>query len=195
MPTASKETWLDEGLAMLAETDINRVTIDALSERLGLTKGSFYHHFKGLGAYRAALLQHYEGRETQAFIDLVDALPLDDGAAKLRALIEAAVAEQVSVDLEPHVRIWASHDELARACMRRVDTRRLDYLRRQCRAVVDSELADQTATMIYLVGIGSGHIMPPIPVAEQLRMCDRLITELEAAATSSCKAETERSTP
>ncbi|WP_344103642.1 TetR/AcrR family transcriptional regulator [Myceligenerans crystallogenes] len=193
MPAASKERWLDEGLAMLAETGISGVTIDALSRRLGLTKGSFYHHFKGLHGYRADLLQHFEKRESQAFIDLVEALPVDDGAGKLRALIEAAVADEASVNLEPRVRIWASHDDLARACIERVDAQRVEYLRRQCRAITDSELADQTGTMIYLVGIGSGHIVPPLPVGEQVRLCERLISDLEATGTASRSDGTEGS--
>ncbi|GAA1867089.1 TetR/AcrR family transcriptional regulator [Myceligenerans crystallogenes] len=178
---------------MLAETGISGVTIDALSRRLGLTKGSFYHHFKGLHGYRADLLQHFEKRESQAFIDLVEALPVDDGAGKLRALIEAAVADEASVNLEPRVRIWASHDDLARACIERVDAQRVEYLRRQCRAITDSELADQTGTMIYLVGIGSGHIVPPLPVGEQVRLCERLISDLEATGTASRSDGTEGS--
>jgi AcrR family transcriptional regulator len=182
MPTASNERWLDEGLALLAESGVNAVTIEALSDRLGLSKGSFYHHFKGMPGYHAALLAHFEKRETQAFIDLVEALPVEDGAAKLRALIDAAVADEASVAIEPQVRIWASRDPVAEATMERVDAKRIEYLRRQCRAIVDSDRADDVGTMIYLVGIGSGHLVPPIPVPDQVRMCGLLISDLEAAA-------------
>lgn len=182
MPSASRTRWLDEGLTVLADAGLNAVTIEALCERLGLSKGSFYHHFKGIAGYHAALLAHYEARETQAFIDLVEALPVQDGASKLRALVKAAVADEASVAVEPQVRIWASHDPVARAALERVDTKRLAYLQRQCRAIADSDLADQIATMIYLVGIGSGHIVPPIPIPEQVRMCDLLISILEGGA-------------
>ncbi|RRS02199.1 TetR/AcrR family transcriptional regulator [Glycomyces terrestris] len=182
MPTASKERWLDEGLTLLAESGVKAVTIDALSERLGLSKGSFYHHFKGMAGYHAALLDHFEQRETQAFIDLVESLPVHDGAVKLRALIDASVADEVSVAVEPRMRIWASHDEAARSCIARVDAKRLDYLRRQCRAIADTDRADETARLIYLVGVGSMHLVPPIPVPDQVRMCDMLISDLEAAA-------------
>jgi AcrR family transcriptional regulator len=179
MPSASKTRWLDEGLTVLAEAGLTAVTIEALCERLGLSKGSFYHHFKGIAGYHTALLAHYEDRETQTFIDLVEALPVQDGASKLRALISAAVADEASVAVEPQVRIWASHDPVARACLERVDAKRLAYLQRQCRVIVDSDLADEIATMIYLVGIGSGHIVPPTPISEQVRMCDLLIRTLE----------------
>lgn len=189
MPTASNARWLDEGLAVLAESGVHAVTIEALSERLGLSKGSFYHHFKGMAGYHAALLAHYEKRETQAFIDLVDALPVEDGAEKLRALISAAVADEASVAVEPQVRIWASHDPVAEATMKRVDAKRVDYLQRQCRAIVDADRADDVGKMIYLVGIGSGHIVPPIPVADQVRMCDLLISDLEAAAANASTRE------
>jgi hypothetical protein len=36
--------------------------------------------------------------------------------------------------------------------------------------------------MIYLVGIGSVHHFPMVPVPDQVRMCGRLISDFEAAA-------------
>jgi AcrR family transcriptional regulator len=60
-----RRRWLDEGLDLLATSGVNGVTIQALCERLGLSKGSFYHHFKGMAGYRTALLEHFEERETR----------------------------------------------------------------------------------------------------------------------------------
>lgn len=181
----SKHRWLDEGLDLLATTGVNGVTIEALCERLGLSKGSFYHHFKGMAGYRTALLEHFEQRETQAFIDLVESLPTDDGAEKLRELTKAVVADEAHDTLEPQVRIWANQDPVAREYLERVDRTRTEYLRRQCRAVVDDHgTADDVATMIYLVLIGASHIVPQILVRDQARMWDRLITYLEAEAQS-----------
>ncbi len=176
-----RRRWLDEGLALLAASGVNGVTIEALCDRLGLSKGSFYHHFKGMAGYRTALLEHFEERETEAFIDLVERLPTDDGAQKLRELIKAVVADELHDALEPQVRIWASQDEVARECLERVDRKRGEYLRRQCRAVAgDADLADDVAKMIYLVVIGAGHIVPQLPVRDQARIWDRLIDYLEA---------------
>ena len=176
-----RRRWLDEGLYVLAKSGLNGVTIEALSERLGLSKGSFYHHFRGMAGYRTALLEHFEERATQAFIDLVDALPTTDGADKLRELAKAVVADEAHDALEPQVRIWASQDQIARECLERVDRTRTAYLQRQCRAIVnDVELADDVATMIYLIVIGASHTVPKMLVRDQTRMWDRLISYLEA---------------
>lgn len=78
------------------------------------------------------------------------------------------------------VRIWASHDQVAREHLERVDRRRTEYLQRQCRAIVDDvDLADDVATMIYLIMIGASHIVPQMLVRDQARMWDRLINYLE----------------
>ena len=40
-----KRDWLDAALAELAGGGINAVAIEKLAARLGVTRGSFYHHF------------------------------------------------------------------------------------------------------------------------------------------------------
>lgn len=42
---ATKERLLDEGLAMLLERGFNDLGIQALLDRTGVPRGSFYHHF------------------------------------------------------------------------------------------------------------------------------------------------------
>lgn len=91
-----------------------------------------------MAGYRVALLERFEERETQAFIDMVEALQTDDGAEKLRELAAAVVTDQAHDTLEPQVRIWAGQDEVARAFLERVDNKRTAYLQRQCRAITDS---------------------------------------------------------
>ena len=70
---AGKRDWLDAGLVLLAEQGAPSVTIERLAERLGLSKGSFYHHFKGMGGYRTALLEHFEAERTTRFMEQAEA--------------------------------------------------------------------------------------------------------------------------
>ncbi len=44
MTTTTKRKWLEEGLSLLAES--GALTIEKLTSRLGVTKGSFYHYFQ-----------------------------------------------------------------------------------------------------------------------------------------------------
>jgi AcrR family transcriptional regulator len=178
--SAPRARWLDEGLGLLATSGIGAVTIEALCGRLGLSKGSFYHHFKSMAGYKAALLERFEQLGTQAFIDLVESAQMPDGVGKLRRLIDAVVADDRHDALEAQIRIWASQEDVAHECLERIDRRRVDFLQRQCRAIAgNTALADDVAQMIYLVLIGANHLVPPVLMADRARLWDRLITCLE----------------
>lgn len=45
MARMAREDWLALGLASLAETGPAALTVEALTNRAGRTRGSFYHHF------------------------------------------------------------------------------------------------------------------------------------------------------
>src|SRR4051812_11898155 len=50
------DDWIQAGYSLLAEEGIKALKIDRLCDRLGVTKGSFYWHFDGMGNYRTALV-------------------------------------------------------------------------------------------------------------------------------------------
>ncbi|HET8707034.1 MAG TPA: TetR/AcrR family transcriptional regulator, partial [Pseudomonadales bacterium] len=52
---ASREQWLHAGETLLTGPTPEKITISALCKQLDLTKGSFYHHFEDVNAYRKAL--------------------------------------------------------------------------------------------------------------------------------------------
>ena len=85
----SKQAWLDEGLRTLADEGAPALRIDRLAGRLGLSKGSFYHHFDGMAGYKDALLAHFEREHTSRFIDAVESRTDLVAEAKLRAAIVA----------------------------------------------------------------------------------------------------------
>lgn len=180
---------MDEGLAVLAEHGVAALRIDRLAARLGLSKGSFYHHFAGMPGYRQALLEHYEASRTTHYIDLANAASgLDDSTdgtaadpagvarARLRRLQDLVVAGHgASSDLEVAVRAWSALDPEARATMQRVDATRLGYLRDRWTEITgDPALAADVARLTYLVLIGAEHLAPPLPAADLARLFDRL---------------------
>ncbi|HWU52313.1 MAG TPA: TetR family transcriptional regulator, partial [Tahibacter sp.] len=68
MARRSDVDWIATGLALLAESGHTRLTVADLCARTGLTKGSLYHHYADMGAYRAALLAAWQERHTQQLI-------------------------------------------------------------------------------------------------------------------------------
>ena len=179
---SNRERWLDEGLVLLTEQGPAGVTIDALCARLGLTKGSFYHHFRGRSGFQAALLEHFERRETQRFIDVAEADPAVDGAGRIRRLVEAVVADAGGQpELEVAVRVWAKQSDLARGYLERIDRTRVAYAQRLWReALGDDDRADDLGQMMYLLLIGAHHVIPPASPADLARLSGRLLELLKA---------------
>jgi AcrR family transcriptional regulator len=173
---ASRQDWLDAGLAILDEQGgAPALTIEQLTDRLGLTKGSFYHHFKGMGGFKTALLAHFEAQHTTRYIDLVEG-GVADPLAKLRHLLDLILAEDNGPDVEVAVRAWALQDPEVRAAQERIDRARVDYVRSIWAEISgDAEEAALIARQLYVTIIGSGQIIPPIPGPDLRRMCELLL--------------------
>ncbi|GAA2906939.1 TetR/AcrR family transcriptional regulator [Streptosporangium fragile] len=164
---ASRRDWLDAGLTILAEQGARALTIERLTGRLGLTKGSFYHHFKGMGGFKTALLAHFEAECTTRFIDEVERAAPAAPEARLAHLVELVLSDTADPRLEIATRAWALQDEQVRAVQERVDRTRVAYLRDLwCRIGHDPVEAAHLGRLMYLVLVGAGHVLPPLPPQE-----------------------------
>jgi len=90
---ADNQQWLDAGLAILEKQGAKVLTIERLAEQIGLSKGSFYHHFGGMPGYKTALLAHFEATYTTQYIAAVERDLTADAITKLRALIDLVCEE------------------------------------------------------------------------------------------------------
>lgn len=162
----TKADWLDAGLKVLAGEGAPALTIERLTTELGLSKGSYYHHFKGAGGFRTALLEHFETRFTSRLIDTVEQHPEASAANKLTKLMELVLADADHVRLEIAVRAWALQDPEARAAQERVDHARTAYLQRLCRGIDAIKDPDRLARLLYLILIGAEQVVPPVPSGE-----------------------------
>ncbi|WP_201784446.1 TetR/AcrR family transcriptional regulator [Nonomuraea pusilla] len=166
---ASKREWLEAGLAIATRDGIRALTIERLCAGLGLTKGSFYHHFKGIRGYKSDLLAHIEAEHTGRLIDGAEAAGAD-GHDKIQRLLDLVLeAHTASRDLEAAVRAWARQDDDVRAFQERVDRTRIDYLRALWLELGGRpDEAEAMAMLLYLILVGAQQVVPPVP-AEDLR--------------------------
>jgi AcrR family transcriptional regulator len=123
----SRDRWTDAALDALIRAGVESVRVEPLARRLGVTKGSFYWHFKDRGDLLDAMLDRWEQVATQAIIDEVEGLG-GSPEAKLRALFLIAV-RSAPMALETALRQWAMRAPRARRAVERVDERRMRYLR------------------------------------------------------------------
>jgi AcrR family transcriptional regulator len=170
---ATRQDWLGQGLVVLAAEGAPALTIDRLCAAMRLSKGSFYHHFSGARDFRAALLEHFETEWTTRFIEEVEADQGASAADKLAKLATVVLADKETLDLEVAVRAWAAQDETAYDVQARVDRTRTAYLESLCRQAGRSRAeAKQLARMLYLLLVGAGHVVPPIPPRELRKLYD-----------------------
>ncbi|MBE9115592.1 TetR/AcrR family transcriptional regulator [Lusitaniella coriacea LEGE 07157] len=119
-----QQDWIDLGLKVLEESGIEAVRVEPLAKLLGVTKGSFYWHFKNREEFLEAILQAWVSQQTDSIIEQVEAMG-GDAVTKLLHLFELAIEDDGRV--ENAIRAWAAHDSRIAATLNQVDSRRLNY--------------------------------------------------------------------
>ena len=73
LPRYDRERWLETALSVLATEGGARLRIESLVRSLGVTKGSFYHHFKNREDFVRALIDYWSKEFTESVIAIVNA--------------------------------------------------------------------------------------------------------------------------
>jgi AcrR family transcriptional regulator len=123
-----RSSWIDEGLRALAAGGPDAVRIEPLARALGVTKGGFYWHFADRRALLDEMLGAWERVGVDEVIDRIEGQG-GDAKAKLRRLSEIASASDEVLRIDLAVRDWARRDKAVARRLRRVDNRRMDYMR------------------------------------------------------------------
>ena len=123
-----RSSWIDEGLRALAAGGPDAVRIEPLARALGVTKGGFYWHFKDRRALLDEMLDAWEQTVVDDVIEQVEAGG-GDARARLRRLFALAGSGGELLEVDLAIRDWARRDEAVAKRLRRVDNRRMDYLR------------------------------------------------------------------
>ena len=117
----------------LADGGPDAVRIDPLAKALGVTRGGFYWHFKDRQALLDEILDAWERAATDEVLERVERRGGDPRTKARRAGALTLSEDLLPVDLA--VRDWARRDAAVARRLRRVDNRRMDYLRAQFRAI------------------------------------------------------------
>jgi AcrR family transcriptional regulator len=167
------DDWIDAGFAVLADGGPNALRVDAVCERLNVTKGSFYWHFTDMSAYRGALVEAWgslQDRNRRPFEHMPDVDPRERLALMMRTL----VAPQHWA-VERAMRVWALTDDTVRASVQQGDGRVLRAVRQ---AFLDFGFEPDDATLRSLVvfasGVGLLHASGPTPAASP-ELLDRFL--------------------
>jgi AcrR family transcriptional regulator len=124
----SRESWLEEALRALDEGGLGTLKVLPLARKLGASRGSFYWHFRDRDDLLRSVLDYWDTELTDAVIER--AAELRGGARERLLALMQEVVEQRRGRYDPAVRTWALHDPTAAPVVRRVDRKRLGFLKR-----------------------------------------------------------------
>ncbi|MGW6706632.1 TetR/AcrR family transcriptional regulator [Streptomyces sp. NPDC054956] len=151
-------SWIAEGLRALAAGGPDSVRIESLAQALGVTKGGFYGYFANRDALLTEMLDTWEREGAEAVIEQVES-DGGDPRTKLKRLFAIAAAADgpaKGVAAELAIRDWARRDASVAERLRRVDNRRMDYLRSLFGAFcADEDDVEVRSTVFYSMRIGN----------------------------------------
>ena len=159
----SREQWVRAALKALASGGLAALSVEPLARRLGVTKGSFYWHFRSRDALLEATLAQWEANNAEAIARYER--DIDDPRERLAALFVAAFEPDALGDLLPHLMAAREH-ELVSPALQRVTDSRLRYLTRaygECG--LPPEEARRRALLSYSAYLGVFQLMSTSPDA------------------------------
>jgi len=156
-PTRTPRTsWIEEGLRALGVGGPDAVRIEKLAQALGVTKGGFYWHFDGRPALLEEMLDAWERLVIDEAIERVEGGG-DDARAKLRRLFALASSrDRDLMKIELAIRDWARRDKAVARRLRRIDNRRMEYMRSLFGAFcADEDEVEVRCMLVLSMWIGS----------------------------------------
>jgi AcrR family transcriptional regulator len=123
----TQEQWLEKALELLAREGESKIRIDALVKKLGVTKGSFYWHFKNRNDFLNKLVTYWVDSRTLTAFPEIDAV--SGGPEKQLYYLMEWVLVNKGGDYDLAIRALVEHEPELRPIVRKADTLRFEYVR------------------------------------------------------------------
>jgi AcrR family transcriptional regulator len=173
----SRRDWLEAGQLALRTSGAAGLKLRALTAQLGVSTGSFYHHFADFDAFLAALAGFYSGEQLAEQIALVRR----EAATPYERIVRAsALAYEVALpQLIVAMRDWARRDPRAADEVRALEAALLAFLAENFAELGFS--ADEAAARAYvMVSTASADVARPALAGDDKRL-GKLIIDLVCA--------------
>ncbi len=117
----AREDWIQAALKALHEEGHMAATPNRLARQLGLTRGSFYHHFRGLDDFIDAIMERFESDGIISGFEQAERDGLDPWQ-QLHGML--SFAETRSFHLELALRAWGLNHTRVAHHLERIDVER-----------------------------------------------------------------------
>ncbi len=156
--------WVDVGFAVLREDGIQGVKIDWMAERLGVTKGSFYWHFRDLDDFLDALAAKWAGEMGSRYLATAGS-PDQEPSIRMRNRLRVFLSRPVRT-LDREMRHWARGDERARAALEKTDRQIFAQITADLRELGFAEAeAEWRASVLFYASVGYAAVDHPLTEA------------------------------
>ena len=154
----TRKDWINAGIKALKAKGPDAISAEKLARQLGVTRGSFYHHFANIHAFNAAILDHW--------IQVNTSSPFAEAKSNAKTVAEeldelVEKSWHTDLQLEVAVRAWAMTNRQVRECVENSDKYRLEYLIQLYQAVVGNKDTGKKFAQIAFYGLlGAIHAQP-----------------------------------
>ena len=124
-PKADREVWLTAALEDLRERGVDGIKIVPLANRLGLTSGSFYWHFKNVQDLLDSVLDHWEHHLTDHIV--ADAQTFDGPSEDRNLNLMLQVIREDAAVPDHAISVWAKSDAMAHLTYLRTVQKRFEF--------------------------------------------------------------------
>lgn len=158
-------TWLKAALEVLARDGQAKLNVEKLAASLGVTKGSFYHHFQGKEDFVKRLIAYWEEEFTyrqRAALEASKAPPCE----RLFQIMFAVQRERLT-RYDIAFRSWAAQDSAVAEAVRRVDATRFEAIKAIFAEIGFEEEELHERTLVWLLfhsALGSVQVPEETPV-------------------------------
>ena len=175
--------WVENANDVLAREGVSGLRVEVLAKRCGVTKGSFYWHFKDRRDLLEAVLERWkEGRIRD--IEKTTSISPGQERTQLHYAIEVygASRNRRGMAIELAIRDWARHDPQAAAVVESVDLYRLERTRRLFVATGMSEAEAKIRSLLLYACVFGLSLMHYAHFDDHLddlkqRIADRIVTD------------------
>jgi AcrR family transcriptional regulator len=168
-----RDAWIQGAIAILADQGVDGLRVEVLAKKLGVTKGSFYWHFKDRRDLLDAVLEVWKEGRIRDIRKQTSAQPGEELAA-LRHTIDvySTGRSRKGLPIELAMREWARRDTRAEKVVEEVDAERLACAARlfELRGLTPQEAATRSVLLYaYVFGFSlmrGDHVVPDIGAAK-----------------------------
>lgn len=158
----TRQDWINSGLRTLATDGAGGLKVGAMAAALGVSRGSFYWHFKDFADFRAMLLASWRERTVDQVIREFE--DDDAGPGRLQRVVKRAFFGKRGLDRA--IRMWAADEPDVAATVAAVDASRVGYMAKLLiDAGVEPKQAQPRAAFIYWAYLGQAIVMDPASAA------------------------------